>query len=145
MVKLHQEFYPETTPPDKRVWEDPDPKIKWALDILEPPGGEQMTLMSRIAMPFIGGFGGFVGILGHNYFRRIPLRSNIFGYVALTALGVLIGEKATDYSRQQRALEIAMVKHYIMLHPDRFPEPEKMKIGDKKVFYSWPIMRKGQA
>ena len=145
MVKLFQELYPETTPSEERVWENPDPRIQWALDILEPPGGEMRSLASRIAPPLGGAIFGFGFVATRNYVRKIPLRSNILGYAALTLGGFLGGDMIERYLREKRAENLAIYKHYIMLHPERFPEPEKMKIGDKRVFYSWPIHRKGHA
>ena len=49
---------PKETPPEKRIWEDPDPRIQWALDILEPKGKyaePPERLVSRFSYPFVGG------------------------------------------------------------------------------------------
>ena len=145
MVKLFQDLHPETTPSDEKVWENPDPKIQWALDILEPPGGEMNSLLSRVALPVGSGVFGFLTVAMNNYVKKLPLRSNVVGYAAFTVGGFLLGDYCERYYREKRATNLAIYKHYIMLHPDRFPEPEKMKIGDKRVFYPWPIVRKGQA
>ena len=145
MVKLFQDLHPETTPSEKRVWENPDPRIQWALDILEPPGGEMNSLHSRVLLPVSCGAFGFLSLAINNYVRKIPMRANFLGYAAMTVGGFLVGDYMERYFREKRATDLAIYKHYIMLHPEKFPEPEKMKIGDKRVFYSWPIARKGNA
>ena len=143
MVLLHQDFEKEVTPPEERVWENPDPRIQWALDILEPPGGEIKSLVSRVLLPIGGAFTGFLGVLTVNYMRKQPVRSNLVSYVGLTCLGFFGGEKMENWGRKREAEKIAACKHYIMLHPDRFPEPEKIKLGDKRFFHAWKPLRWG--
>ena len=143
MVLLHQDLEKEVTPPDERIWENPDPRIQWALDILEPPGGEIKSLVSRVILPSSGAFLGFIGVMTFNFQRKIPVKSNLAAYVLLTGLGGFGGEKMHAIYRQKKADQIAAAKHYIMLHPERFPEPEKMKLGDKRVFYRWNPLRWG--
>lgn len=143
MVLLHQDLEKEVTPPDERIWENPDPRIQWALDILEPPGGEIKSLVSRVMLPSSGAFLGFIGVMTFNFQRKIPVKSNLAAYVLLTGLGGFGGEKMHAIYRQKKADQIAAAKHYIMLHPERFPEPEKMKLGDKRVFYRWNPLRWG--
>ena len=143
MVLLHQDLEKEVTPPDERIWENPDPRIQWALDILEPPGGEIKSLVSRVMLPASGVFLGFIGVMTFNFQRKIPVKSNLAAYVLLTGLGGFGGEKMHAIYRQKKADQIAAAKHYIMLHPERFPEPEKMKLGDKRVFYRWNPLRWG--
>merc|ERR1711862_722281 len=117
--------------------------FQWALDILEPPGGEIKSLVSRVMLPSSGAFLGFIGVMTFNFQRKIPVKSNLAAYVLLTGLGGFGGEKMHAIYRQKKADQIAAAKHYIMLHPERFPEPEKMKLGDKRVFYRWNPLRWG--
>ena len=37
--------------------------------------------------------------------------------------------------------EDRVIKHYIMTHPDKFIEPERIKYGDKRVFLDWDPKR----
>jgi len=138
---------PKETPPEKRIWEDPDPRIHWALDILEPKGKyaePPERLVSRFAYPF-GGFCMGAGLIGgSNIMRKLPLKSNIVGYAVMSCLGLYIGERARSVILDYKIEELATIKHYIMLHPEKFPEPEHMKYGDKRVFYPWmPNRRPG--
>ena len=143
MILLHQDLERDITPPDERIWENPDPRIQWALDILEPPGGEIQSLVSRGLLPSTGAFLGFFGVIGYNFQKKLPIKSNLAAYVGLTCLGAFVGEKSHAYYREKKADQIAAAKHYIMLHPERFPEPEKMKLGDKRVFHRWNPQRWG--
>ena len=135
---------PETSAPEDRIWEqDPDPRIKWALDILEPAIPEKEGLWDRAIWPGLGVFTGFAGSTIYNVMKRRPAMGNALQLVGAMAVFGFIGEKGRQMGKQKNAEDIAMVKHYIMLHPERFPEPERVKIGDKRVFYPWPSYRRG--
>ena len=135
---------PETSAPEDRIWEkDPDPRIKWALDILEPAIPEKEGLWDRAMWPGLGVTIGAVGSCLYNITRRRPMMGNALQLAASVAVFGFIGEKARQWGKQKNAEDIAMVKHYIMLHPERFPEPERVKLGDKRVFYPWPAHRRG--
>merc|ERR1719249_410608 len=41
------------------------------------------------------------------------------------------------YRGKRQAENEAVARHYIMLHPDRFPEPEMLKYGDRRVLLPW--------
>ena len=137
---------PEITPESRRVWEDPDPRVKWALDILDPKRDYMReSLFGRLMFPALGGAAGFFTVAANNKMFRLPRRANIFGYIAVTAFGFWAGESLRKYQLNFKSEELAVIKHYIMLHPDRFPEPEPMKIGDKRNFYEWLPNRRGDA
>merc|ERR1712062_593149 len=146
-IRPFDALIPKETPPEKRVWEEPDPRIQWALDILEPPG-EYAQLPERIGarffFPFFGMSLGQFGVFLNNISRKLPVRSNLVGYVVASGLGITIGEYVRYKLYEYKAEELATIKHYIMLHPEKFPEPEPMKYGDKRVFYPWiPNRRPG--
>merc|ERR1712203_80735 len=65
-----------------------------------------------------------------------------FGFAALSTLGVLTGEYIRARILRYNTEELAITKHYLMLHPEKFPEPEHMKYGDKRVFYPWLVWRR---
>jgi len=147
LIRPFDAFIPKETPPEKRIWENPDPRIQWALDILEPQGkyGQPPErIFNRFCYPFGGAALGAGIVALNNIFRKIPVKSNIVGYAVMSLGGVYLGEYARHRILEYKAQELATVKHYIMLHPEKFPEPELMKYGDKKVFYPWqPIRRPG--
>jgi len=143
MVKLFDAFTQKITPPEGQVWNDPDPRIQWALDILEPPlGNYEERIATRFMYP-LGGFAlGISAIALNNAMRKIPIKSNLFGFLGLGFLGIYGGEYARFRHLKYKAEELATIKHYIMLHPEKFPEPEPMKYGDKRVFYPWQEWRR---
>ena len=135
---------PETSAPEDKIWEkDPDPRIKWALDILEPAIPERESLWDRSFWPGLGIVCGVLSSGIANGLRRRPMYGNALQLLAFGGAGAFFGERARIYGKQKIAEDIAMTKHYIMLHPERFPEPERVKYGDKRVFYPWPINRRG--
>ena len=142
-MKLYDQLIPKTTPPEKQIWNDPDPRIQWALDILEPPGGNMPeSIIHRFSYPFIGFWSGVGAVAFSNMKRRIPMTSNLFGFAALATLGTLTGEYIRARILRYNTEELAITKHYLMLHPEKFPEPEHMKYGDKRVFYPWVVWRR---
>merc|ERR1711992_531827 len=69
---------PETTPPEERVWEAPDERIKWALELLEPKVPLKETLSDRYFAPAFGSSMMFGLAVFHNYTMRQPIfKSNI--------------------------------------------------------------------
>ena len=84
VIKLFDVLTPKTTPPEKQIWNDPDPKIQWALDILEPPGGGyQESIAKRLFFPGFGLVTGFSVLAFTNILRKIPLKANLFGYLGI--------------------------------------------------------------
>merc|ERR1712214_78269 len=106
MVLLHQDLEKEVTPPDERIWENPDPRIQWALDILEPPGkyGQPPErIFNRFAYPVGGGALGAMVIAMNNMFRKIPVKSNIVGYAVMSLGGIYLGEYTRHYLLNYKA------------------------------------------
>ena len=130
------------TPEERRIWEHPpDPKIKWALEILEPDPPIKESIWARTMWPSIGVAHGMGFVIWNRYRKALPLYTGLLSILAASALGLGVGEAIWRYAERHRNNEMAMIKHYLMLHPERFPEPEQVKIGDKRVFYPWGVMR----
>lgn len=132
---------PETTPPEKRVWEDPDPRVKWALDILEPEPSFQ-PLHYRIAPACLGAGVGYTAVRLFIRFRIMPITIGLLPQAIGLFGGFAFGEHLYQRNMKRKAEDLATVKHYIMLHPERFPEPEPMKFGDKRSFFAWHPVRR---
>merc|ERR1711994_558875 len=126
---------------DRPLWEDPDPRVKWALDLFDNQGYEVTPYRNKFFIPTILGsiFASPYIMMNYRYVR--PLYTGAPIPAALFAIGFGMGWKYNEHrSRRQAELE-AVTKHYIMLHPDRFPEPEMKKFGDKEVFTPWKVNR----
>jgi hypothetical protein len=143
MTRLYEDLDPvKLTPASERIWENPDPRVKWALDYFDSEGIESETLLSRFSLTAISGATNFGMVAVYNMIMKRPLKSNLLGYAFCGSLGLIFGEQVRKYGIKRKQEEVAIVKHYIMLHPEKFPEPEKMKFGDKRVFYPWSPLRR---
>ena len=126
---------------NEKIWEKPDPRIKWALDILEPKGYEPTNMINYFFWPGLVSAGTGLSPMFVNLMLKRPLFASIHYTIAGLAAGWCGGVYFRNMVADKNAEEIAILKHYVMLHPERFPEPEKKKFGDKEVFLEWPINR----
>lgn len=60
-------------------------------------------------------------------------------HFVIGAIAVIILEQARQYNRKRRERREAILRHYVMLHPEDFPEPERKKIAD--IFTNWNVRR----
>ena len=125
----------------EKIWEKPDTRIKWALDILDDGEYERTPIIGYFWYPTISAIGFGFGNPGRNIMTKKPLHTGLHLTAALTVGGWLLGCWFRNRLAQKNANELAVIKHYLMLHPEKFPEPEKKKFGDRDVFLEWPINR----
>ncbi len=126
---------------ERRQWDDPDPRIKWALDILDWEGAEVTSVPSYYMMPFSGASLGIVLKGAFNRGNRLPMRTGLPIYALFAAIGYQAGVYAREWNGRKNASELAVLKHYIMTNPEKFPEPENKKYGDKEVLLPWLRLR----
>jgi hypothetical protein len=104
-------------------------------------GYERTPIYSYFWYPAIFGAAGLGGNVFKNVLYRRPLNTGLHVTVFGGVTGWLFGCWLRNRLATKNANEIAAVKHYLMLHPEKFPEPEKKKFGEKEVFLEWPINR----
>ena len=126
---------------DEKIWEKPDPRIKWALDILDDGKYERTPIIGYFWYPTIFAGAMALNMPVYNAIARRPMHTGLHITGALTAGGWLLGCWLRNHFAKKNANELAVIKHYLMLHPEKFPEPEKKKFGDRDVFLEWPINR----
>ena len=126
---------------EEKIWENPDPRVKWALDILDDQGSEETPIISYFWAPLLGLASGGGGNLMRNWVLRRPQHTAIHLTITGAAIGWLAGVWWRNRLARKNADDMAVIKHYLMLHPEKFPEPERKKFGDKEVFLEWPINR----
>lgn len=103
--------------PDPKIIYDPDPEIK-------------PSLVDLYGAPFAGLTLGLGVQASWNFIRKRPMRSSIPLYLTW-GLGT-----AAAFEGIHRAANIyfsrrdTMHKHYVLLHPEDFPPPPKVKIGE---------------
>lgn len=125
-----------------KQWAEVDPKVQWAIDLLEKPEGyEPNDLFGYYTAPLIGTLIGLSTNLFRNRQERLPLRAGLPITVALTAAGFYFGTYVRDRNIKKTADKLDVARHYIMTHPELFPEPERKKYGDKNVLYAWEPTR----
>ncbi|XP_041987385.1 NADH dehydrogenase [ubiquinone] 1 subunit C2 [Aricia agestis] len=92
--------------------------------------GREVPLLNKY-WPHILGVGFGIGTaMAINFGTRRPLFSGIQKHIA----GVAVWTIGLNYVQNKRneylAEKDAVLRHYIELHPEDFPEPERKKIGD---------------
>ncbi|KAJ8721623.1 hypothetical protein PYW07_002398 [Mythimna separata] len=101
--------------------------------------GRETPFLNKIWPQVVGTFFGIGTGVFLNFQTRRPVFSGIQKHVLLTAgfIGVL------TYVQNQResylAEKDAVYRHYVELHPEDFPVPERRKIGD--IFEPWIPVR----
>ena len=133
-------------------WQDkldnPDPRIKWAMDVMDREGNDFEGFLGRIWAPASSAIFPVAGNTARNITNRVPLRTNLPVALVLTPVFGLLGHYTRSGTKpslcffhnfylfrkffdRQRADEEAIMKHYIITHPELFPEPPRVKYIDK--------------
>jgi len=110
--------------------ENPDPRVKWAMDVMDREGvefegiiGKALTPVSAAAtIPFFN--------FCRNGLMRLPQRTNLFGTLCFMPVAGFLGLQLRKWVDRQHAEDEAIVRHYILTHPELFPEPKKVKYID---------------
>lgn len=126
---------------DRPVWENPDPRVRWALDLFDDKGFEPRGYLSQFFWPALGGITWGMAPLAANLISRRPYYAGAVWMVGLGVMGTGIGYYTREFLAKRAADREMAAMHYIMLHPDRFPEPQAKKFGEKEVFLPWPVAR----
>ncbi|XP_076749038.1 NADH dehydrogenase (ubiquinone) B14.5 B subunit isoform X2 [Xylocopa sonorina] len=105
--------------------DNPEEKFpaQWALDLLEPTEIDytQSLFKNFIALP--AAFAGYVAVRMRNSALGRPPHFNTPLILAITAVTGALGFTVQEISRIVHARRDASMREYIMLHPERFPEP----------------------
>ncbi|XP_033312110.1 NADH dehydrogenase [ubiquinone] 1 subunit C2 [Bombus bifarius] len=112
---------------------------QWALDLLEPtPLDRSNHIFKYYAVPF-----STIALLGtvvlKNILEKKPATANK-PYIALASVvGVLLGFGIHWVADMRFARKDAIMRDYIMRHPERFPKPDIKKYAD--IFEEWIPIR----
>uniref|UniRef100_A0A0V0G4I3 NADH dehydrogenase [ubiquinone] 1 subunit C2 n=1 Tax=Triatoma dimidiata TaxID=72491 RepID=A0A0V0G4I3_TRIDM len=112
----------------------PDPKT-----LLLPDPEAIPSVLSSTYIPIFCSALGLTGVYGARITTRRPRLSGIQHYVIAAAVGALIGKYGKDRYDQYNMDKDAVLRHYIELHPEDFPMPERKKVGE--IFSSWTPIR----
>lgn len=121
-------------------WDEVDPRVEWAMKLFDQEGQAFEAEMERIIVPTTLAVTPVGSMTLMNWIQRTPLKSNLLPAIALAPLGFWLGQKYDAYQTTKRATNNAAIKHYVMTHPELFPEPKRVKYIDAiQPFY--PIRR----
>ncbi|KOX76385.1 hypothetical protein WN51_11716 [Melipona quadrifasciata] len=103
---------------------------QWALDILEPtPVDQSNSILKYYTVP-PAIISGPLGVIAYNYSTAKPLYFNKL-YMVISAIGLGVGAYWIQWTAElQFARKHAIMRDYIIRHPERFPEPENRKYAD---------------
>ncbi|CAD7079657.1 unnamed protein product [Hermetia illucens] len=100
------------------------------LELLTNRGDRQPSYLNDKWNPLICSAVGFGAVCYINWATRRPVFSGVQRHAAAVlggaALGVFIDKKRNDYLAERDAV----LRHYVELHPEDFPTPERKKIGE---------------
>ncbi|XP_033229807.1 uncharacterized protein LOC117181347 [Belonocnema kinseyi] len=116
-----------------------NPDIQWALDLLKPDPLAQPSLISKYyhQIPCVVGAPVICGYVNH--MRGLPVIARPH-YLVLTLGGMLYASTWADWYYQKRAARTdAIMRDYIIRHPEDFPPPERQKYGE--IFTKWIPIR----
>ncbi|XP_031629408.1 NADH dehydrogenase [ubiquinone] 1 subunit C2 [Contarinia nasturtii] len=118
----------------------PEPKFgKTALELLDSRSAEPPSLASKYGVQASLGFlGGLVHVVKNWTYKR-PLIAGAYLYPIYAAVGWSAGQLWRNQREAYWADRDAMLRHYIQLHPDDFPPPERKKYGD--ILLEWTPIR----
>ncbi|KAI4504797.1 hypothetical protein M0802_000347 [Mischocyttarus mexicanus] len=112
-----------------------NPDIQWALKILTPDPDYEPSLLEKYGALVGVPFSLFVGGCLRNTALNRPAFSGIQVHIIAALIGYGLTYKLSQYMYDQRARRDQMLRHYVTLHPEDFPEPERKKWGE--VFDEW--------
>lgn len=112
-----------------------NPDIQWALNILTPDPDYEPSLYEKygaivgVPLTFFG------GACFRNKFLGKPPFAGLQVHIIAALLGFVVTYKVSEYANNFFAKRDQMLRHYVTLHPEDFPEPERKKWGE--VFEKW--------
>ncbi|KAG5673804.1 hypothetical protein PVAND_003821 [Polypedilum vanderplanki] len=111
----------------------------YALDLLKDNGDIPESFLNKFYNPVLLGVAGFGLFSFVNFMSRKPLLSGIQRHIAASVGGVTFGIWADKKKDEHLSERDAVLRHYVELHPEDFPEPERKKFGE--VLLKWVPVR----
>ncbi|XP_064483314.1 NADH dehydrogenase [ubiquinone] 1 subunit C2-like [Ornithodoros turicata] len=96
---------------------------------------KQVSLYSKVFYPGFSAVAVTASLALYNRSTNRPLYSGLPRFLVAIPIALYLGDKLRQYYQRSSAERDAMLRHYIMLHPEDFPEPERKKYKD--VFETW--------
>jgi len=100
------------------------------MDIMDQEGMDFQSTFDRLTAPLGFGIAGPAAIVMRNGLNRMPLRSNWVMMAVTAPIGFAMGLGIKRWREKINADNMAVMKHYVLTHPERFPEPERRRYKD---------------
>ncbi|XP_018329958.1 NADH dehydrogenase [ubiquinone] 1 subunit C2 [Agrilus planipennis] len=111
------------------VGKNTGPKIAESpLDLFE--GHVEQPLLNKFWYPVTGGIVGFVATCTGNWVAKRPIMSGVQIHALMTVAGVFLGNYFDKLRDEYFAEKDAIMRHYILLHPEDFPKFERRKYSE---------------
>ncbi|XP_049789211.1 NADH dehydrogenase [ubiquinone] 1 subunit C2 [Schistocerca nitens] len=110
-----------------------------SLELLDGKRQREEPLLSKIWAPLTYGGIAFAGVCFANAANRRPMLSGIQRHALFTLGAVALGNFVEKYRADYLAEKDAVLRHYVELHPEDFPTPERKKFAE--VFNRWNPVR----
>lgn len=82
--------------PDPSPWESPDPRVAWAIKILDNEGYEPTSITDYYIKPITCSIALGIAHPLHNYFKKRPFHTNLPLTLAMAAVGWFGGMKVVE-------------------------------------------------
>ncbi|XP_055376047.1 NADH dehydrogenase [ubiquinone] 1 subunit C2 [Condylostylus longicornis] len=109
------------------------------LELLENKNDRIPTFLNDKWNPMLGLAMGFGAACYMNFALRVPVFSGIQRHVSFALIGGLLGKYFDGKRNDYLAERDAVLRHYVQLHPEDFPTPERKKFAD--VLHQWAPIR----
>jgi len=109
--------------------ENTDPEAHPFIKILETPAPPR-PLLACYLQPLSWSLIGFGSVFIFNLFAKKPMFAGIQRHFGMGAAGWLSGMGVQRWLDSNMSETDAVLKHYIMLHPEDFPVPERKRFGE---------------
>eukprot|EP00088_Acartia_fossae_P064300 TRINITY_DN790_c0_g1_i2.p1 TRINITY_DN790_c0_g1~~TRINITY_DN790_c0_g1_i2.p1 ORF type:complete len:146 (+),score=27.93 TRINITY_DN790_c0_g1_i2:55-492(+) len=116
-----------------------DPRVEWAMKVMDYEDHDYQKFHERLLIPV--GFG-FLPVFFNFYMTKDPTSYKLSAKLKkffkqpspMMLLGVPLfmgfGAWCEDYRYKVNQDNRALMRHYILTHPERFPEPRRHKFAD---------------
>ncbi|XP_011148119.1 NADH dehydrogenase [ubiquinone] 1 subunit C2 [Harpegnathos saltator] len=116
-----------------------DPNIQWALELLKPDPTYQPSIMQKYSAEFWSMSAGFTMASLRNCYYRRPFFAGLQLHAMFVAGGYIFSQYAKKFIHFLEARRDTRLRNYIILHPELFPEPVRVKYGD--ILEPWTPIR----
>ncbi|KAL2729222.1 NADH dehydrogenase ubiquinone 1 subunit C2 [Vespula squamosa] len=116
-----------------------NPDIQWALDILTTEPDYKASIWERYGLLYGLPLTIFGGACLRNSLLNRPLHAGFQVHIITTLASFLVSYKLQEFTNDHFAKRDQLLRHYVTLHPEDFPPPERKKWGE--VFEPWYPIR----